>query len=352
MFSKIQALRLPYRQLVFLDLDLVPRRDLTPLFDVPAPAGMHHGDHRGGGRLEHGEVIETRTLGGRWWCINAGVMRLDPAPSARARRRGVRSMVSEVKQLRYKTALPEQYFLAGRLKGWRHLDSAWNMEVGPAYEDPGFTWPRELAQKAAEANRGRLWFQQAIDEVKVFHFSGTKMHPWLSMDQTPQEAHQEALAEWRHRDPRQLVATAVLEWRTALEEVTKEVKDWKPLERHAAQAACGRLRRWAAWERASRREAVERTLQCRRCEGLYGDGQGRWLLGWEGWWLCYDCIVGYIFSEEEPDALRCTECGGDDGTSRTWRWTSGQPSWYCGSCWPTAPGEPDPDCAAAPAAAS
>ncbi|CAK0838969.1 unnamed protein product, partial [Prorocentrum cordatum] len=210
-------------------------------------------------------------------------------------------------------------------------------------EDPGFTWPREAAQKAAEAKRGRLWFQQVIADVKVFHFSGTKMHPWLSMDKTPQEAHQEALGRPPPHGPgRQLVATAVLEWRTALEEVTKEVKGWKASERHAVQAACGRLRRWAAWERAERREAVERTdaavpplrRPLRRGARTLASGVGRLVA------LPRLRRRVHLQRRGEPDALRCAECGGDDGTSRTWRWTNGHPS-FCRSCWPTAPGDPD-----------
>eukprot|EP00419_Tripos_fusus_P054648 CAMPEP_0172808686 /NCGR_PEP_ID=MMETSP1075-20121228/7836_1 /TAXON_ID=2916 /ORGANISM="Ceratium fusus, Strain PA161109" /LENGTH=650 /DNA_ID=CAMNT_0013647869 /DNA_START=83 /DNA_END=2033 /DNA_ORIENTATION=- len=239
-FSKIQALRLPYRKLVFLDLDLVPRADLSALFDVQAPAGMHHGDRRSGKPLQHGQPIAPECDG--WWCVNAGVLRLDPGPTRQARRQNVASLVDDVRRIRWPTALPEQYFLAGRMEGWRHLDPRWNMEVGPHYDDPGFTWPRTQARQASAVPRGQLWLGQAVEDVRVFHFSGTKLHPWWYVDLSPQAAFDEASALWYHRDPRRLIATAIFEWRLALDATMTAAASWPIEAQQSVYAALRRLR--------------------------------------------------------------------------------------------------------------
>lgn len=322
-FSKIQAMRLAYRHLVFLDLDLVLRADLAPLFEVPAPAGMHHGDCKGS-QLAHGEPIATDQS---WWCVNAGVMRLDPCTTRRARHQDVASMLHEVKHIRYPTALPEQYYLAGRLEGWRHIDPKWNMEVGLTYDDPGFTWPRPDARKAALAPRGRMWLQQATEDARVFHFSGTKLHPWWYADLDPQAAYNEAAERWRHRDPRRLVATALREWCVALDELLAEVAHWPAEERCVVEAAVRRLTDDAAAHRRKAKAWNSRPMCCRRCRSWFAPAEGRWLLGWEGWWLCSDCVVGYILSDEEPEPLRCWACGGQ-GPGR-WEWARGRPWWRC-----------------------
>ena len=66
-FTKLRALEVPYERIVFLDLDLLPRRnsDLAALFAVGAPAGKYFGEYLG----LHGEVIapEAREP---WWCPN------------------------------------------------------------------------------------------------------------------------------------------------------------------------------------------------------------------------------------------------------------------------------------------
>jgi len=257
-------------------------------------------------------------------------MRLDPRMTPRARQKDVASMLDEVRRIWYRTALPEQYYLVERMEGWRHLDPSWNMEVGPLYEDPGFTWPRSAARQAATASRGQLWFQQAVSDVNVFHFSGTKLHPWWYADLSPEAAFNEAATEWHNRDPRRLVATAVRGWAIALEQVAAESSEWPSNERRSVETAMRRLRERAVAHRSwvSRRSAKQ--LRCRRCQNWFTNTQGRWLLGWEGWWLCCDCIVGYIFSDEEPEAPQCWRCSSSDHGS--WEWRNGQPWWHCITC--------------------
>mmetsp|Transcript_100640 Transcript_100640/g.217276 ORF Transcript_100640/g.217276 Transcript_100640/m.217276 type:complete len:470 (+) Transcript_100640:78-1487(+) len=338
-FSKIQALRLPYRQLVFLDIDLVLRGDLSPLFEVPAPAGLYHGDYAEGRDPVHGQLIVKDEH--RPWCVNAGVLRLDPLPSHEERCEDVNAMLAEIQGITFKTSLPEQYYLVERLKGWRHLCSDWNMEVGTLFADPGFTWPREAARSKARAARGQLWANQSLDEVRVFHFSGTRLQPWWYIDLSPQEAYDDAATQWNHRDPRRLVATALFEWRLALQEVEGCAASWAPEESEAFAAVVDRLRwraadsrRRAVWPcpNAVKSEAHGREL-CEGCKQWHPEDAGRWLLGWEGWWLCSDCIVGYIFSDKEPESPSCVECGRRDGGG-AWHWSEGRPHWRCGCRWP------------------
>jgi len=239
-------------------------------------------------------------------------------------------MVEEVRHIQYRTALPEQYYLANRMAGWRHLDTSWNMEVGQLYDDPGFTWPRVAARKAAAAPRCQAWFDQAIDEVRVFHFSGNKLHPWWYIDLSPQEAFDEASLHWKHRDPRKLVAAALWEWRSAYEEVQEDLASWPSKDRRSAKACMDRLHERASQQRQWCSRYSVRQLWCSRCGGWYAESQGRWLLGWEGWWLCFDCIVDYVFTDEEPEALCCTVCGASG--QGCWRWKTGVPRWHCWQC--------------------
>jgi len=342
-FSKIQVLRLNYRQLILLDIDLVPRADLSPLFDVEAPAGMHHGHSKE--RLEHGKPISLAGQGG-WWCVNAGVMRLDPMPGNRMKRRQVEDMVEEIRKLDYRSCLPEQYYLSDRFDGWRHIDPSWNMEVGPLYEDPGFTWPRKAARRKSAAPRNKRWSECRVEHVKVFHFSGTKYEPWWYAHMSPEEAYEDALERWRHRDPRLLVAVAIREWRTALEEVVADSSSWSENAQRLLLEMVRDLSQESRWWESWREWKAETCgQQCTRCRKMFSDSEGRFLLGWEGWWLCKDCIAGYVFSDELGSPV-CKGCGGvcrtsAEGTSERqihrsggWVWPDERHlEWYCGNCY-------------------
>jgi len=283
----------------------------------------------------HGELIQADKEA--WWCVNAGVMRLDPDATRNARKKNVAAMVREIRQIKCPTALPEQYYLAKRIGGWRHLDNIWNMEVGAQYEDPGYTWPREGARRDSSAKlRGRLWMNQEASQVHVFHFSGTKLHPWWYCDLSPEETYEEAAREWQHRDPRRLIATALCNWRQALEEVVHEVAKWPAYERDATHVVVKRLRqrasdyrRWWLSERA-------KGIACKRCQQRVMKTEGRWLMGWEGWWLCHDCVVGYVMSDEEPEAPICGKCKGSNADNGRWKWSKVNrhwtPVWQCDAC--------------------
>lgn len=181
-------------------------------------------------------------------------MRLDPSLTSRARRKDVDEMVDEVKRISSQTMLPEQYFLVKRLGGWRHLEPSWNMEVGPQLDDPGFTWPRFAARKAAADQRSHQWSQQDVEQVRLFHFSGTRFHPWWYADLSPERTYAELTKHFAHRDPRRLVATAVYEWRVALDELLSESKGWLKEERLPLDNAVQRMRQQAGAFRVWRRQ--------------------------------------------------------------------------------------------------
>lgn len=329
-FTKLQALRLPYRHVVFLDIDLVPRVDLSPLFEVEAPAGMYHGEDDIDSA--HGGLIQ-RSGEGSDWCVNAGVLRLDPRETARAREQELEDILGDVMKIDCPSALPEQYYIVERFTGWRHLDCSWNMEVGPLYGDPGFTWPRDGAREASVAPRSRAWSAQAVEDVRVFHFSGRRCHPWWYVDLSPQEAFEHASVEFCHRDPRRLVATAVREWRLALDELVAASLLWPPRPAARLQDVVARLRQRAAEYRAEHRRERCRLRPCHRCAlPVKEEEEGRWLIGWEGWWLCRDCVVGYVFSEECPPPQACIKCGQSE-VAGAWSWEGSTPGWTCeGGC--------------------
>lgn len=337
-FTKLWCFDLPYRHVIFLDLDLIPCRDLSPMFQVQAPAGLYHGKTEDGQSISDDTLINTNAY--KHWCVNAGVLRLDPPPSKRERRKDMRQMCREVSEIEIRTYLPEQYFLAERLTGWRHLEPCWNMEVGTLREDPGYTWPREDARKDAIAQlRGKCWIEQDVDEVKIFHFSGQKVSPWWYIHLSPEAAKEAAGKEFQHRDPRRLIATALWQWVLAVDELRTEAATWKKFERIIFDDIFGKLSQRAErlwYKRIAHREWG---VKCHRCENRFQEWEGRTLWGWEGWWLCDDCIVGYIF---EP--TRCMKCGAEleELSSCHWSWEEQGDEWHglwtCVTCQSSIPG--------------
>ena len=238
-FTKLRVLELPYRRVLLLDLDLLPRETLSAgecegglaqLLRLPAPAAKYQcaaGAQPEG--LRHGETIPPYVQEGYRWSPNAGVIRLDPLPGLQERQAQVAAMVEEVAQRQQASYLPEQYYLAERLSGWRHIDKDWNWEVWPEWDDPGFTHPVQYAcQRARSAGWAGYYGNTpecprpdtVLKEVKVWHFSGRwETAPWMFQDSADTDAvRASAVALFRFRDPGAVVATAVVEWRRALEQ--------------------------------------------------------------------------------------------------------------------------------------
>merc|ERR1712205_149839 len=97
-----------------------------------------------------------------------------------------------------------------------------------------------------------------------------------------------------HRDPRRLVATALYEWCLGVQELLEDTADWGEPERRVVKDVHGKLaaKASALWERQTWDRSYGQ--KCRQCKHLFEWWEGRTLWGWEQWWLCKDCVVGYI----------------------------------------------------------
>ena len=335
-FTKLEALRLPYERVLFLDLDLLPRENLSPLFDLPAPAALCHSLIAD--ELTHGELICEASGLEEWWCVNAGVMRLDPKPTEYERRAEVEELMVDVSGIDYASMLPEQYFIAKRFEGWRHIGPCWNMEVGLQFDDPGKTWPWQAARIESTAKRGTAWTNIELDCIKVFHFSGRQFLPFWWLHREPHDAFGELSAYYVHRDPRNLVATAVSEWLFAVEELRSASTGWP----EDAQQALNTTLDWHRYVAARYASKIRQRQHsdyrvCFKCKWFFSNDEGRWLEDWEGWWLCKDCVVGYVHSEEEPPKLQCSQCGATESDVKKGCWQTDKSSratlkWVCKPC--------------------
>jgi lipopolysaccharide biosynthesis glycosyltransferase len=223
-FTKLYAFQVPFRKVVFLDLDVIVLRSLSDLFFVEAPAGMYHG--RWNRMLaRHGfELPSEEAFSQENGCINAGLLRIDPQPTELGRRSQVRNMLSAARRLESCSFLPEQYFLVQFLEKWHHIDVRWNCEVYPRYyvEDGGQVM-------SAESQLPMDWLllssnQDSLQEkVHMFHFSGTWLEPWWFIHLRAEDGHNFVRHELEHRDPPGLVALAVKEWLVGMEEMRQSL---------------------------------------------------------------------------------------------------------------------------------
>ena len=247
-------------------------------------------------QLRHGELIPAKFREGSVWCLNAGVMRLDPLRTLAERRAQVESMLEEVRQRDWATYLPEQYYLAEKLTEWRHIDQHWNWEVCPEWDDPGTTRPVRSSYKRARVagwagyygengyeGGDELDAQQVLARVRVWHFSGRwETAPWMFQQELDTGAvHRAAMQECSARDPGGVVAQAMCEWRQALDSLLHD---------DALAAAMGPL---AASAEELRQIAIARTAQAWWCE-VCGQRGPRVRETDHGQWACADCIVGRL----------------------------------------------------------
>jgi len=306
-FTKLRVLELPYTQVLLLDLDLLPRLgvDLGELFDVPAPAAKYWCMEYQGPEPEHAKPVPLLLREGLRWSPNAGVMRLDPYATLAARRAQVQSMAMEVLEREVATFLPEQYYLAERLVGWRHISKVWNWEVWPEWDDPQITHPLSEACRSARRFGWAGYYlgdgpedlpstDEVLGAVRVWHFSGVgDTGPWAFQDLVGASEVQRAAAElFRWRDPGGVVASALGEWQGALDELLAEAAPGSALrEAHFRLAATATSARQAAWA-------------CDGCGATRAHVRMLWDLPWSGtycsvkWdgmhWACGDCIVARL----------------------------------------------------------
>lgn len=348
-FTKIEVLRLPYERLLFLDLDVVIRGDLSSLFVVQAPAGVLHAPGNVCTAQEHGELILAVDHQGKdvdYWCINAGVMRIDPLPTQEERDTEVDRLIHEIELIDEPTCLPEQYWLVKHYHAgaWRHIRTAWNLEVGPCSNAPESVWPRRPARRASRACRPAEWFDISMKQAQVFHFSGTHHKPWNYAHLSASEAFELLDKRWQTRDARGLIAVATREWLEGFREI--QVRKWACT--LAGDTVMSVVR--VLQQKAKRLAIYPGPLQnlkdlckCHSCKLSFWHYQGRWLTGWEGWWLCEDCILGYVLNvDSAPSEMgtfphrTCDTCGrGDRSGSFKWPKNPSEEScapWLCRPC--------------------
>ena len=213
-FTKLHAFAIGAAKVILLDLDLLIRsRRIIELFDIAAPAGMYHGDPALACHCEaavctcirHGELISQDAFNAepRRACVNSGVLRLDPAESESERQCQLQSLLDGTSGISGPTALPEQYFLARELQGWRHISSRFNWEVGPECD---------ITRDGVFLDDTSEWSTVKTSDIVTYHFSGRSALPWEYLD-NPRKALQEYL-RWRYgfRDLRDRVYYAISEW--------------------------------------------------------------------------------------------------------------------------------------------
>eukprot|EP00397_Hematodinium_sp_SG-2012_P041423 GEMP01045616.1.p1 GENE.GEMP01045616.1~~GEMP01045616.1.p1 ORF type:complete len:350 (-),score=48.80 GEMP01045616.1:324-1373(-) len=187
------------------------RKDITALFDIPAPAGKYHGYSALTPPPEHSMVIDPDRFvriseGG---CVNAGCLRLDPLKTKAERDEQVDRLVAAALKVDVKTYLPEQFFLVTVFQKWRHISEPYNFEiVGPEWEID------------SRLERIRHWAQtDDFREAFIYHYSGTRVEPFMWARYTPRYAQWMLRKYLTWRDPHGIVSHSVREWLEAVEDM-------------------------------------------------------------------------------------------------------------------------------------
>lgn len=287
-FNKIRVLSLDVCRTVFLDLDILVRSSkIEELFDVPAPAGKLHGAAYLENAMTHGDIIDKSAFecDPEWWpwsdfCINTGVLRLDPPQLPRDRKRICDELLEKAAKIpeSQATYLPEQYFLVQELKGpWRHVGNKYNWEVGPSSVIDG----RSVYHCSKSCGE---WADCDISDVVIFHFSGNDVEPYNYLDLQPADALVALQERFRWRDGRDAVATAVIEWCQALRTL------WKLSGRTAALENVHKVldKRLQEGELAASARRDYYRSPCNHCLQWSAECFDYW---WSAGRLCADCIL-------------------------------------------------------------
>jgi hypothetical protein len=176
---------------------------------------MYHGDWDQT-LAQHGCELppEAFGVGGRWrGCVNAGLLRIDPKSTEVQREEQFQGMIQHVARLGESDGsyLPEQYFLVKALDHWRHIDATWNWEVFPQFY-------LRAGQAVSPLHGNQRCPGDVPDKaVKMFHFSGQWLEPWWFLHLSPEAGEGFLQAHFGRRDGGGLLALAVREWLTAVE---------------------------------------------------------------------------------------------------------------------------------------
>ena len=164
-FTKLRIFddMISFKKVVLLDLDLLIRREIDSLFDLPAPAAMV----RGQCSLNHGEEVEMDTFyfGHRQVLgINCGVMLVEPNQTL------FKQMMKEVRDHRHPEHWPshgpEQDYLSrfyNAFGKWTNLSCRYNYQVHLTLYG-SLEWHH--------------YNRRNHPDVSVFHFSGKLVKPW------------------------------------------------------------------------------------------------------------------------------------------------------------------------------
>lgn len=238
-FTKLRALGLPFDRLIFFDLDVLLRQNPDQLFDVPAPAGMFHGQTAIKARLKHSRKIPKIAFGKHQNCINAGLMRLNPLKDKASRQKQVREMTLDAVRLTDYDSnyLPEQYYLFEKMRNWHHIDTKWNFEITVSW------WREHLKRKAdsrsvrrptyrwVRADMPSDWLHIAANDMQdigMLHFSGRYCQPWWFLHLTPDQAKTALQDHLGDRDALGVVPFAIAEWLLAIEELQQDFRRSQP----------------------------------------------------------------------------------------------------------------------------
>lgn len=304
-FTKLRVLQLPYKKVLLVDLDILPRwgTHLDELLQVQAPAAKYHSSIYNGKEPAHGDVIPDTMRDGSNWSPNAGVMRLDPKATREERKHEMNVVLEAISNRTHPSYLPEQYYLAENVHGWRHIGSEWNWEVWPKWDDPKKTYPVSAA--VAEAKRQGWEEQDNTDsspkkKAKVWHFSGTaETNPFSFPFVVAADANgiwKSAKRVFECRDEDHVVALALYEWRQYYEDALFD-ENLRPCLEDAMQRVAD-----GAW-RARRSWRCEGCLDERTTTREITDYSSCIL--WKIRWACADCIVERLLAGER---CKCTAC--------------------------------------------
>ena len=270
-FSKLRALELRYKKILFLDLDIIFRVSPRELFQLPAPAGMYHGGwDRSSAR--HGDILPPEAF--EDGCVNAGLLRLDPPASEDERQQLLQEWMEKVSELTEddESYLPEQYFLVKEWSEWRHIDVAWNCEVCPEY----YIRYGKKKHTVFRAEIQEDWWKlgdtkdSLSKSVCMFHFSGEWLQPWWYLHLTPDAAVQTIQRQYTKRDPRGMVALAVGDWISAVSDL--QMRDFRQENKDLFNQVIDTLGGIAAWWWNNLLRCdfcqceIEEALQCEECD--------------------------------------------------------------------------------------
>eukprot|EP00929_Paragymnodinium_shiwhaense_P104202 TRINITY_DN68340_c0_g1_i1.p1 TRINITY_DN68340_c0_g1~~TRINITY_DN68340_c0_g1_i1.p1 ORF type:complete len:545 (-),score=78.86 TRINITY_DN68340_c0_g1_i1:2-1636(-) len=189
-FTKLQALTLPYSKVLLLDLDILVREPIADaLLSLQVPAALVRGEPvpKHGekvpyerfwdnyGRRKFDGEIESLPRHQQSTGINAGVMLL-PGQRPDAAEAMMTELADWAHPEHYATYMPEQEYLGrwfGTFMGpqaWTHISCRYNFEL-----DKDARVPFDFTEEHRKFKADVAW---GLQNLSIAHFSGTRIKPW------------------------------------------------------------------------------------------------------------------------------------------------------------------------------